>query len=119
MRLQHVDLFFLHGYLVGSEHDGGERRTPLRLFEDAVRPAFERLVDQGRIGAWGSQPSVSPAPYSRRSAASRAQGRARLKAKRVWSASSSSSPAPAAAITTTRLAALRAHERHLPKRRPG
>ena len=50
MRLQHVDLFFLHGYLVGSEHDGGERRTPLRPFEDAVRPAFERLVDQGRIG---------------------------------------------------------------------
>jgi aryl-alcohol dehydrogenase-like predicted oxidoreductase len=45
MRLQHVDLFFQHGYLVGSEHDGGERRTPLRLFEDAVRRAFERLVD--------------------------------------------------------------------------
>jgi len=53
VRPQHVDLFFLHGYLVGSEHDGGERRTPLQLFEDAVRPAFQRLVDQGRIGAWG------------------------------------------------------------------
>jgi hypothetical protein len=30
MRLQHVDLFFLHGYLVGSEHDGGEVDAPSR-----------------------------------------------------------------------------------------
>jgi aryl-alcohol dehydrogenase-like predicted oxidoreductase len=53
MRLEFVDLFFLHGYLVASERDGGERRTPRALFSDAVRPAFERLVEQGRIGAWG------------------------------------------------------------------
>jgi aryl-alcohol dehydrogenase-like predicted oxidoreductase len=53
MRLKFVDLFFLHGYLVQADDQGGERRTPLHLFRDAVRPAFERLVEQGRIGAWG------------------------------------------------------------------
>jgi aryl-alcohol dehydrogenase-like predicted oxidoreductase len=53
MRLSYVDLFFLHGYIVGSAADGGERRTPAALFRDAVRPALERLVAQGRIGAWG------------------------------------------------------------------
>jgi aryl-alcohol dehydrogenase-like predicted oxidoreductase len=51
MRLSRVDLFFLHGYLVDS--GGGERRTPMTLFSEAVRRAFERLVEQGRIGAWG------------------------------------------------------------------
>jgi aryl-alcohol dehydrogenase-like predicted oxidoreductase len=53
MRLEFVDLFFLHGYLVASARDGGERRTPRALYCDAVRPAFERLAAQGRIGAWG------------------------------------------------------------------
>ncbi|HYY79706.1 MAG TPA: aldo/keto reductase [Actinomycetes bacterium] len=53
MKLGHVDLFFLHGYLVAEQGQGGERRTPRRLFADAARPAFERLVAQGRIGAWG------------------------------------------------------------------
>jgi aryl-alcohol dehydrogenase-like predicted oxidoreductase len=53
MRLAFVDLFFLHGYLVANGDEGGERRTPLRLFAEAVAPAFERLVEQGRIGAWG------------------------------------------------------------------
>jgi hypothetical protein len=53
MRLSSVDVFFLHGYLVGNNVEGGERRTPPRLFADAVRPAFERLVERGRIGKWG------------------------------------------------------------------
>jgi aryl-alcohol dehydrogenase-like predicted oxidoreductase len=53
MRLGFVDLFFLHGYIVVDDVEGGERRTPVTLFRDAVRPAFERLVEQGRIGAWG------------------------------------------------------------------
>jgi aryl-alcohol dehydrogenase-like predicted oxidoreductase len=53
MRLEFVDLFFLHGYLVASDSEGGERRTPAPLFRHAVRPAFERLVEHGRIGAWG------------------------------------------------------------------
>jgi hypothetical protein len=74
MRLQHLDLFFLHGYLVGSEHDGGERRTPLRLFEATVCPAFERLVDQGRIGAWGITAVGVPGAVLGARAASRAEG---------------------------------------------
>ena len=53
MKLTSVDLFLLHGYLVDSPSAGAERRTPLGLFGEAVRPALERLVDQGRIGAWG------------------------------------------------------------------
>jgi aryl-alcohol dehydrogenase-like predicted oxidoreductase len=53
MRLGFVDLFLLHGYIVSQESEGGERRTPAALFRDAVRPAFERLVERGRIVAWG------------------------------------------------------------------
>lgn len=53
MQLQFVDLFVLHGYIVPTDETGGEERTPRSLLVDAVRPAFERLVAQGRIGAWG------------------------------------------------------------------
>jgi aryl-alcohol dehydrogenase-like predicted oxidoreductase len=53
MKLQFVDLFVLHGYLVPTAEAGGDDRTPRSLFVDAVRPAFERLVAQGRIEAWG------------------------------------------------------------------
>jgi aryl-alcohol dehydrogenase-like predicted oxidoreductase len=57
-----VDLYILHGYLVESDHEGIERRTPLRLFVEAVRPAFERLIEQGRIGAWGITAVGVPGP---------------------------------------------------------
>src|SRR6266487_1721149 len=40
MRVSFADLFFLHGYLVGGDGEGGERRTPAALFRDAVVPAF-------------------------------------------------------------------------------
>jgi len=53
MRLASADVFFLHGFLVAADSQGGERRTPAALFRDAVRPALERLAAQGRIGAWG------------------------------------------------------------------
>src|SRR5919204_851761 len=53
MKLPFVDLFLLHGFIVPTDEEGMERRTPRGLFEEAVRPAFERLVEQGRIGAWG------------------------------------------------------------------
>jgi aryl-alcohol dehydrogenase-like predicted oxidoreductase len=65
-RLSFVDLFVLHGQIVpdGWEWSGGvsattrpddPRRagTPRSLFVEEVRPAFERLVEEGRIGAWG------------------------------------------------------------------
>jgi aryl-alcohol dehydrogenase-like predicted oxidoreductase len=52
MKLSFVDLFVLHGYIVPTEDAGGKDRTPRALFVEAVRPAFERLVAQGRIGGW-------------------------------------------------------------------
>src|SRR5919201_3129742 len=53
MKLPFVDLFLLHGFIVSTDEEGLERRTPRGLFAEAVRPAFERLVEQGRIGGWG------------------------------------------------------------------
>ena len=53
MRLNRVDLFFLHNQIIpdGSEdrHDG----TPMGLFTSQVLSAFESLTASGRIGAWG------------------------------------------------------------------
>ena len=52
MKLDRVDLFFLHNQVVpdssGAQHQG----TPRALFTGHVIPAFERLVAGGRIGAW-------------------------------------------------------------------
>ncbi len=55
MRLERVDLFFLHGMVIPDERAGmkGYRGTPRTLFVERVAPAFERLVASGRIGAWG------------------------------------------------------------------
>lgn len=54
LRLARVDLFFLHNQVVTDEEAAaGVAGTPLSLFNDAVRPAFERLIADGRIGAWG------------------------------------------------------------------
>ena len=53
-----LDVFFLHSNLVPDGHamwqrPDTERFTPLPLFIDVVRPAFEKLVKDGLIGAWG------------------------------------------------------------------
>ena len=53
MRLSFVDLYVFHGWIVPSQDLATEGRTTKRLWDEAVRPAFERLVEQGRIGAWG------------------------------------------------------------------
>jgi aryl-alcohol dehydrogenase-like predicted oxidoreductase len=58
LRLPRLDLFFLHSNLVPAGHPMWQqpdtsRFTPLELFTDAVRPAFERFVQEGLIGAWG------------------------------------------------------------------
>jgi aryl-alcohol dehydrogenase-like predicted oxidoreductase len=60
MRLQQVDLFFLHNeicpddftYPVDNDRRG-EFATSWSLFVEAVVPAFERLRAEGLIGAWG------------------------------------------------------------------
>ena len=53
MKLERVDLFFLHGQIVSDAMTGRRDGTPRRLFIEAVRPAFEQLIARGRIGAWG------------------------------------------------------------------
>ena len=53
MKLQRVDLFFLHGQIIPDDTAGRYSGTPRALYKEAVRPAFERLVEGGRIGSWG------------------------------------------------------------------
>ena len=59
LRLSRLDLFFLHSNVVpDSAHiagrpDAAARMTPYATFVEHVRPAFERLVGEGMIGAWG------------------------------------------------------------------
>jgi aryl-alcohol dehydrogenase-like predicted oxidoreductase len=58
LQLDRLDLFFLHSNIVPDGHamwtrPDTNRFTPLSLFTDHVRPAFEKLVQDGLIGAWG------------------------------------------------------------------
>lgn len=59
MKLERVDLFFLHSNVAPDDHpmrnhpDAATRVTPYSVFCDTVRPAFEKLVSEGLIGAWG------------------------------------------------------------------
>jgi aryl-alcohol dehydrogenase-like predicted oxidoreductase len=59
LHLSRLDLFFLHSNVVPDrEHIAGRpgaaaRMTPYASFVEHVRPAFERLVAEGVIGAWG------------------------------------------------------------------
>ena len=54
MRLERVDVFFLHNLVVAeAEGDVPRPGSPRALVEEAIVPTFERLVADGRIGAWG------------------------------------------------------------------
>jgi aryl-alcohol dehydrogenase-like predicted oxidoreductase len=59
LRLSRLDVFFLHSNVVPDDHpmrrhpDAMRRMTPYSRFVDSVRPALERLVAEGLIGAWG------------------------------------------------------------------
>jgi aryl-alcohol dehydrogenase-like predicted oxidoreductase len=60
MRLERVDLFFLHNDICPDDYvypvDTDKRRefaTTWSLYRDAVIPAFEQLKQEGLIGAWG------------------------------------------------------------------
>lgn len=53
MKLTRVDIFVLHGMLDAGAETGATSRTNLALFHETVVPAFEKLVSDGRIGAWG------------------------------------------------------------------
>ena len=52
MRLDYVDLFLLHSAILPRDGSSGAWETPISLLP-WVRSAFARLVDQGRVGAWG------------------------------------------------------------------
>lgn len=51
MRLPRVDIMLLHNMIAFGP--GDERATPAVALPDAIAPAFRRLVEEGRIGAWG------------------------------------------------------------------
>ena len=60
LRLPRLDLFFLHSnivpdqaFIARAQPDAATRMTPYAAFVDCVRPAFERFVGEGLIGAWG------------------------------------------------------------------
>jgi aryl-alcohol dehydrogenase-like predicted oxidoreductase len=60
LKLQRLDLFFLHSNVVPDQAfidraaaDASLRMTPYATFVDKVRPAFERFVGEGLVGAWG------------------------------------------------------------------
>ena len=52
MKLERVDVMFLHNAVTLAE-EGGERLTTVATVVDAVAPAFQRLISEGRIGHWG------------------------------------------------------------------
>ncbi len=52
MRLDHVDIMFVHN-AVTLDNEGHERLTPASVVAEAVAPAFERLIAEGRIRHWG------------------------------------------------------------------
>ncbi len=53
MRLERVDVFILHGMIATGAEEGATTRCNRELFAEEVIPAFERIVAEGRAGAWG------------------------------------------------------------------
>jgi aryl-alcohol dehydrogenase-like predicted oxidoreductase len=57
MRLDRVDLFFLHSNIIPDDYDasayGNRPATRWTTYVERFIPVCERLVAQGRIGAWG------------------------------------------------------------------
>lgn len=53
MHLARVDALILHGHITDDAPSGATTRTNRQLFREAVVPAFQRLIEEGKIGAWG------------------------------------------------------------------
>lgn len=53
LRVDRVDLLLLHSQLQGDDGPSAPRTLTVGTFRDVVRPAFERLAGEGRIGGWG------------------------------------------------------------------
>jgi aryl-alcohol dehydrogenase-like predicted oxidoreductase len=52
LQLDRVDIFILHSNIV-PDGAGSQQGTPISLFRETVRPAFQRIVQEDRAGAWG------------------------------------------------------------------
>jgi aryl-alcohol dehydrogenase-like predicted oxidoreductase len=58
MQLDRLDVFFLHSNIVPRGNAmwrrvDTSRFVPLEVFQDTIRPLFEKFVTEGLIGAWG------------------------------------------------------------------
>jgi aryl-alcohol dehydrogenase-like predicted oxidoreductase len=53
MKIDHVDVFFLHNWVTADGAPTYDRGTPRSSVENAVIPAMERIVASGRARAWG------------------------------------------------------------------
>ncbi len=57
MRLEHIDLFFLHSNIIPDDYDASaytdRPATRWTTYIEEFVPACEKLVASGRIGAWG------------------------------------------------------------------
>ena len=52
MKLDHVDVMFVHNAIT-LDSQGHERLTPASVVAEAVAPAFQRLIAEGRVRHWG------------------------------------------------------------------
>jgi aryl-alcohol dehydrogenase-like predicted oxidoreductase len=52
MKLERVDVFFLHS-LILADDSADDRSTTRSVVEEAIVPSFERLIASGRVGTWG------------------------------------------------------------------
>jgi aryl-alcohol dehydrogenase-like predicted oxidoreductase len=53
LQLPRLDVLFVHDPLVPDEQESGEAGLRCSLLVEVIRPTLERLVADGRIGAWG------------------------------------------------------------------
>jgi aryl-alcohol dehydrogenase-like predicted oxidoreductase len=53
LRLEYVDVLFLHSQTIPNGAEDRYQGTPFGVFREAVVPAFLNLREQGLIGAWG------------------------------------------------------------------
>jgi aryl-alcohol dehydrogenase-like predicted oxidoreductase len=53
MKIDHVDIFFLHNWVTADGAPTHDRGTPRSSVESAVIPAMESIVASGRANAWG------------------------------------------------------------------
>lgn len=62
LRLEYVDLFFLHGKIIADNETDKYDGTTRSIFVEAVIPTFEKFIAQGRIGFWGISGVGVPTP---------------------------------------------------------